>query len=264
MDCLVEEYERTVQRRSTLNKRIVQKTDRFIRFMTFNVHGFTNIYHKDTRSDIFSLIRKLKPDFIGLQEAEGVEQFDEQQYQLFTLPMNEVYNAFITNIPFHNTISIQSNQRNFLFTTIYIHNIEIVIGVIHLDYKSRKNRFKEIKQLSEYINLKYSETVPMILMGDFNSIQSKDYNNDRIEKFHSEKKEYVDFDSIEYFHRSTNYSFQEAFDETKCDVSVWSNRRVDYIFYRNLEQFKVRPFVYYTLSSDHLPLIVDLYPRSVE
>lgn len=263
---MIEEYEVLVSRLRHLNKRLHKKIPGTFRLMTYNVHGWADARYSDNKSDIQELISLLAPDYVGLQEVISREDELTGDIDHVALAPTNINRGTISGNMCWSRSTINNvdlvlskhkhGDRCFLFTQIEVDQVPLIVGVIHCDYKSREDRFRDIQKISEYIE-QYPNR-PMILMGDFNAIQAEDYSYKRRQELLQDDRRFSDFESIAYFHRLTDNTFTEVFEGKLCEFSVWSNRRVDYIFHRNLPWNKIRADIYYTDLSDHLPIIMDI------
>jgi len=135
---------------------------------------------------------------------------------------------------------------------------DFVVCNLHLDVfdGSGLTRMKEIKQVLNHLDT-FSKDKPTILMGDFNSLKIDDYTEAEMGWLSKNNKGYpLDFQVTELLEKM---GFYEVFGKGIFKYSVWSARRIDFIFIRNIDPSRVSyTGVMYTPASDHLPIFVDL------
>ena len=139
---------------------------------------------------------------------------------------------------------------------VIMHLDKFIVCNLHLDVfdTSGKTRREELSQVLDYLDTK--PNVPTIIMGDFNALRRGDYTKREIEWLGKNNEGYpLDFSAV---NDVESRGFQDAFGNLK--FSVWSARRVDYIFTRNIDPSKLKAYPYYTTASDHIPLVVDVLP----
>jgi endonuclease/exonuclease/phosphatase family metal-dependent hydrolase len=124
---------------------------------------------------------------------------------------------------------------------------------------SGETRLKEIDEVIAYLD-QNATGVPTIVMGDFNSLKKDDYLDKEIEWLSLNNQNYpLDFQVVD---RMESAGFHEVFGKGMFKYSVWSARRIDFIFIRNIDLSRiVSTGVMYTPASDHLPIFVDLNMR---
>jgi endonuclease/exonuclease/phosphatase (EEP) superfamily protein YafD len=97
----------------------------------------------------------------------------------------------------------------------------------------------------------------IILCGDLNSLRRSDYNNEEWQYIvENDKKRNIE--TIEDVVNIIEHNkFIDSFNyiESQLKVSVWSNRRVDYIFGKNINFLSCN--VCKSHSSDHYPIYAD-------
>jgi len=143
----------------------------------------------------------------------------------------------------------------------------LIVATTHLDVFDdtsavRKRQAAEVVNLvSSFRPIEYvmtedaSQSIPTILMGDFNCLKREDYTETEIEwlKVNNQDQE-LDFDTIKIFEDA---GFVDVFNKLK--YSVRTARRVDYMMIRNIPLSAIASTnVHYTAASDHIPLVLDL------
>lgn len=161
-----------------------------MRFVSFNINGIRAHTHQ-----LFSIIDKHKPDFIGLQEIKvddkffPVSDFINLGYEVYFYGQKS-YNgvAFFSKKKVINVIKGFPDEKNDLLgKRIIICDILSNIGKITLiniyspqgDRRDNKYKFlsKQIfyKKLINYVNKNFTNVSNVIIMGDFN-ISISDYD----------------------------------------------------------------------------------------
>lgn len=123
----------------------------------------------------------------------------------------------------------------------------------HLDVfdSTGETREKQLKQLMSDIS---SLEGSIILCGDFNSLKKSDYISEELNWLSNNNKgKPLEFKLDPVIKEN---SFEEAFDDGNLKYSVWTGRRIDYVYYKG-SIIPVSSNVYYTNSSDHFPLVAD-------
>jgi endonuclease/exonuclease/phosphatase family metal-dependent hydrolase len=242
--------------------------------MTYNVHGFMNIKFVNKFENIVEIIKLVDPDVLVLEEVYiynkkricTTEQLVEQMekigliYNLFSNGINAIFSKYeINGYPFNlGKDPIRGVNRSAIICRI---KDFLVIGT-HLDVfdesgKTRKEQMNLILQTIKKYQKEDYENYRIIITGDFNSLKKSDYNTNEWKNIIDEdKKRNVDtVEDVVPLLEKSNYI--DSFDHCKksIKVSVWSNRRVDYIFGKNIDF--VNSYVYKSTVSDHYPIYAD-------
>lgn len=239
-----------------------------LRLMTFNVHLWTDLYHKPNIDRVKKLIIESNSDIVGLQEAVSFkrsatniydEYFKDTEYKYYAV-CNPRYgiNMILSKHPIQSTKVVNlgktighNENRYALYVTIK--NINIVLTHLDVYDESEITRLNQIKTILDY-NRNYDN---IILMGDLNSLKQDDYTNTRWKAINdSDKKRGLTTQVM-----VTNLINENGYtDSLGCvDVSVWSMRRVDYIYFsKNYPCKIVNSFTIPTLISDHFPVVCDI------
>lgn len=245
-----------------------------IRMMTFNVHLWQDYLEIDAVDNIFKIISDSNADIIGLNEGlffskgliKKVKNYISSLGYTYYVDCNSKYgiNLLISKFPIksHKIINlgkdpIKNLSRYAIKATISIESIEINILVTHLDVfdETEETRLKQMQIIFNEIDETY------ILLGDLNSLRKKDYDKTEWKdlKIESENRK------IKIQHKVTtfieNNKFTDCFvkmNQSCPKVSVWSMRRVDYIYIGDLCPITVKQCgIYPTISSDHYPIFID-------
>ena len=157
------------------------------------------------------------------------------------------------------TLPSDKENRCAIICDIFLFQSQIIIiAIVHLDVydftgETRRKQMKVV--LSDLERYKHSG-YPIIIMGDFNCMKEEDYDLDERGWLSRNSNCGVDFETIKLIESS---GYKDLFlYPLKC--SVWTGRRVDFIFGKNIpEKWSVKSsHVVYDQSSDHLPLIIDM------
>jgi endonuclease/exonuclease/phosphatase family metal-dependent hydrolase len=216
----------------------------------------------DTINDTIHFINNLNVDILCLQESYS---FDNN---LNNICINCNYNY---NYSKWNTSVLSKYKSIFKFKRIpysgifdlyrymviqYIKDFDIWIFNIHLDpYDKTGNiRKKQIIYILNIIN-KMSNFKRSILLGDFNTLNLKDYSNEKLDymyKYEPEFLSYNDFGDIpKYFIDSLSIH-----NIINPETSIYK-KRVDYIFISKDLPFNNSYIIPFS-TSDHFPVIIDL------
>nr|QBK86464.1 MAG: endonuclease/exonuclease/phosphatase family protein [Marseillevirus LCMAC102] len=270
----------------TFNHLIPQKSQNVIRFMTYNVHFWTDPSGKKTFDKFVTHIKNLQPDIIGLQEVLIPGPHSRHSHSSLGWSIKNTFSPLykmgykIKSCGASKTASLgQTSFGNVLASSLPIVSSDffildtpqeprcviigeiklpdgqnILIVIVHLDVydltgKTRRRQLKMVfERIDSYGNL------PTIIMGDFNSLKYDDYSFSEKEWLKRNSQGNVDYETIEMLKTK---GFQDVF-ERPLKYTVWTGRRVDYIFGRNFPYKVSGTYIYYSDSSDHLPLIADI------
>lgn len=266
-----------------VNDVVLIKKDNLCRVMTYNVHGFRDFYGKKKYAEIIQSIVIINPDILVLEEitlytyanvcTELQLRSDLEKCGLFFSGFSSCgINAVFSRYPFTaNEIdlgrdSIKKVARNALMCTFLSHNISsdknIVIVGTHLDVydESGKLRIRQMKTILDVLSTNTNiDNDKIIVMGDFNSLRKNDYTDNEwayLSQLDKQRKVITVQDAVSIIEsaRFTD-SFVECNDSIK--TSVWSGRRVDYIFGKNVNFDQSA--TYKVTHSDHYPVYADLF-----
>ncbi len=149
-------------------------------------------------------------------------------------------------------------NRYSLYCNIKINNKDIDIVTTHLDVfdETEETRLKQIQEIID----KYGNDI--ILLGDFNSLQKRDYSEDYWDKITNDDKIRSVISQTKVTDYLKSIKMKDCYTKLHKNepiISVWSMRRVDYIFMNKKTKYDViNCFIYPSLASDHLPLVVDI------
>jgi endonuclease/exonuclease/phosphatase family metal-dependent hydrolase len=239
-----------------------------IRIMSYNVNGFCNRKSVNMMKEIINIIMKINPDILLLVEITNNSFIDLLKISgsgliniIFdTNGQNAIMSKF--EIDYDNSETVDLGYDDVRHVSRYaikckfvdIDNL-LVIGT-HLDVfdNSGKSRIGQINKIFNTLDL---STQGVILCGDLNSLRKSDYNAEEWDYIVDiDKKRNID--TIEdVVNIIENNNFIDSFDYigSKLKVSVWSNRRVDYVFGKNIKFLSSA--VYKSTVSDHYPIYAD-------
>jgi endonuclease/exonuclease/phosphatase family metal-dependent hydrolase len=275
-------FQKDMDNYSCFNQIIPQKTANTIRIFCLNVHYWTSIDSKTiNHPQIIQIIEQLRPDIVALQEvlipgdgekdSHCVNNFTIKgtfrslnRYQIIT--SNTSKNMCVGKTQFGNVLASTSSlsdinivklpakkeSRSAIIGKLKLsNNDEILIINLHLDVydktgQIRRDQIKNIMYNLDNIDL------PIIMMGDFNSLRKNDYTESENVWLANNSPGGIDYETIELVE---SYGFTDVF--TNLKYSVWSGRRVDYIFVKNFKRTITGTYLYYDDLSDHISLIMD-------
>lgn len=257
--------------KDTKNQQIKPKHNGDLRIMSYNIHGFKNKSNKLQIQEIINAATKIDPDILVLQEVyiykknetitsdQLIDLFSKIGFKYFAFSKSGV-NAICSKIQFEcKSIDlikdpINGLPRNALFCDFPQFNDFTLVGT-HLDPfdESGKTRLEQIKHIYSVNTNKH-----FVIAGDFNSLRRADYDDDEWNEIllvgKQRKIEPIE-DVIPWLE---SHGFVDSFNQTgkKISVSVWSNRRVDYIVGSNVNF--THSDVLETTASDHYPIFADI------
>jgi len=274
-------FEKDAKKYRQNNQQIPHKSDDFIRLFSYNVHYWTDIESKSiTYHDTMKKISFLDPDLISLQEVLIPNDGETDSFGLDYTIKDTFKPLSKYNVESIGVSKVMSTRKTLFgnviaskfpidkINHIYFHtgsNKEVRGAIMYIVYPPYGKPFLYINthldvwddtgeirrgqllELFESIDKNYPKNISVVLTGDFNSLKSEDYSDDELKKLNG------DFETIKYIEMN---GFVDVFDKLK--YTVWSGRRVDYIFIRNFYKEIVGSYIYYDNLSDHFSLIVDI------
>lgn len=246
-----------------------RKNKRSFRFCTFNVHMFTDYKNEISFDEIFNDIEKINADLIVLEEAlffkidkkRFVDKVDSLKYNYYMCNNKYGINVILSKLPLCDVKVIKLNKgkinRYAIKTTIKINNVDFEVIGCHLDVSDDTENLR-VEQMKTILSNCTTDNI--IILGDLNSVNKNDYTNDEWNEMVNSDltRKVITQNKLSEFMENNN--FIDSFKLAKKDppkISVWSNRRVDYIYIKSKEIKKISSYVYPTLSSDHYPIIAD-------
>ena len=258
------------------NQPINPKYQNNLRIMSYNIHGFKDRSNVKQIHNIINAIKKINPDILVIQEVflsqkndpltqkEIIELFSSIEFQFFAFSECGV-NAVFSKIPFEcqsidlSIDPIYKVSRNALICK-FPQYPEFVLAGTHLDPfdESGITRLKQIEQIYRGLKITENKNKQFVIVGDFNSLRCADYTPAEWDEIlvAGEKRKIKPIEDVIPWLES--HGFIDSFNQIKkkISVSVWSNRRVDYIIGLNVH------FTYSdvlkTTASDHHPILADI------
>lgn len=266
-----------------VNDVVLIKKDNMCRVMTYNVHGFRDFYGKNKYNEIIQTITMINPDILVLEEitlytyanvcTELQLRSDLEKCDLFFSGFSSCgINAVFSKYPFTakeidlGCDSIKKVARNALICTFLSHDISsnenIVLVGTHLDVydESGKLRIIQMKTILDVLSINTDiDNDKIILTGDFNSLRKDDYTGNEwayLSQLDKQRKVITVQDAVSMIESAQFIdSFVGCNDFVK--TSVWSGRRVDYIFGKNVTFDQTA--TYKVTHSDHYPVYADIF-----
>lgn len=250
-----------------------------LRIVTYNIahgRGLQPIQGLTSRRRIRSillrmakLIEKLNPDVVALQEIdqnstwagsfdqlEFLREFTGFPYAVFGINNRRTGllklnygNAILSRHPIAEWENITFGQKRmgekgFLFAELDVHGKRVPLVNMHLHYRSRAHRIKQVDQVMAYLNKKRALrhahwAVPPIVCGDMNN---PSHTDDATASLFS------------YFSKHGNYSLHPQ--KARTFPSPLPRRMLDFVFLPP-ECVEVYCLVVRTMLSDHRPVMVE-------
>lgn len=260
---------------SEYNDLIRKKNKGNIRILTYNVHGFKSRKWKKTYLDILQVIHNINPDILIIQEVYIYKKNEHIKQETL---INDLHDQGFKHFQFTRSgINMICTRKRFDFDSIELDfgpdpingisrfalvaklkNTDLSIVGTHLDVfdESGETRKEQINFLLEH--LKSEKINNVVIAGDFNTLRKNDYSD-------PEWKYITECDKLRNVTTKEdiipiieNNNFRESFDAVnkKLKVSVWSNRRVDYIYGKNINF--IDSACYRSIASDHHPIYADI------
>lgn len=255
------------------------KSENVYRVATFNVHNFTDRRNVTTIDEIIETIIAIDADLIILQETVFYGKSIKKRFNKLigntkykyrqSSPDRMQVNMLLSKLPFEELKFVILDPDPIMKEKRYAIRCEITIGgekfnIIgtHLDVWDNTGNTRCNQILDILCEIKHPNA---IIMGDLNALRKADYDS-------NEWKKIKDNDSKRNVKTVTkaikiieDKGFIDSFvmaGKSTPKVTVWSNRRVDYIYMKNSKKFPIKTFVIKTLCSDHYPVYVDIFYKS--
>ena len=182
----------------------------------------------------------------------------------------EKLNESITSFPKAKTSCTVSGchegtkeTRCFIYINYKTSEYNFHIFGTHLDVGSEEERLNQIKNIIENSKQYNQEKDYIVILGDFNTIdKSKVYPDEEKMKYIKSNLFIKDNGAVVEELKVKN-SFTNLLERNNdIDMTTWNNTIVDFIFMKNGKGNPIPenliPKVYFTLASDHLPVILDI------
>ena len=230
--------------------------------MSYNIHVGIGMDKKLDLARIAEVIRRERPDLVGLQEVDrGVERTGRRDQIAELARLTKMEYAFAPNLQFqggHYGVAVLSRhpvteidhrryghlrvaeRRGFIRVAVRVGGRTVNFVTTHLDYQHADNRLYETKQLLAALA---DIRTPLIVAGDFNDEPSGASYKLMSEKFTDGWAE-------------SNKSSKRQGATYPADKPA---KIIDYIFYGKDARTRTRSAsVVNTLASDHLPLVANI------
>lgn len=275
-------YSSSILLNTYAKNKINHKTNNCFRVSSYNVHGWRDPMENWNQDNILKNIILTNSDIVCMQEF---------------IYSNEVINKLKKYYPYYcyygdlsifskykimNKNHITLGRDNFYFIQRYLLCIEVKINNrnihilnTHLDVfdLTEDMRFKQINLiLTQIKNIESNNPKDLILlMGDFNSINKDDYTKDYFNKILMKHPKHIPSDKnmrvikeIEkYMYDTKKIDANSIMRNVKNQITVWSMRRVDYIFI-NKNTIKLNHYINVSdNSSDHYLIYNDIDITSI-
>ena len=232
--------------------------------MTYNIHVGVGMDKKLDLQRIADVIKKEKPDLVGLQEVDrGVKRTEGRDEIVELAGLTGMQYAFAHNLDYQGGqygVGIlsrypikqidhrkyenrrEAERRGMIRVEVDVGGGKIINFVTtHLDYQFDDGRLFETEQLLRFLR---DVKGPLIVVGDFNDEPTGS----------SYKLTLGGFDDAWVMSRTKNIGLSYPADKPV--------KRIDYIFTRRADGVKTKKaWVVNTLASDHIPVVAELEIR---
>ena len=230
-----------------------------LRVMTYNVHVGIGIDKRNDLARIAEVIRRERPDLVGLQEIDrGVERTRRVDQMAELARLTGMEYAFAHNLDYQggqygvavlSRLPIravdhrrfrhlrEAERRGLLRVEVSAGGQMINFVTTHLDYQNHDNRLYETRQLSDALRDIHA---PLVVVGDFNDEPAGDSYKFMLGRF------------------ADAWVSASAPGDGLTYPADKPAKRIDYVFYRPGPFRARRAWTAQTQASDHLPLVVDL------
>lgn len=245
-----------------------------IRILSYNIQLFRDINNKYSLDKIKNLIDNSNSDIVILYEAVFFKKyktlfeniFAKSNYK-YTIYCNEKYgiNILLSKFPivYSKIITLSKDpikkmNRYAIKATINIDDKKLNIIACHLDVfdETEETRKRQIMQILNEIDTTY------LLFGDLNSLRKSDYT----------EKEWIEFEYdammrntkantlvTDLIEKNNFIDCWNFINKNSPKVTVWSMRRVDYMFVGKDFMHKINNCnLLIDSTSDHFPLYMDI------
>ena len=255
-----------------------------IKIIFYNI--FEGCNTKENFQDLINFINKEKPSIFAISEANNWEENNYEKLNLFLKKTNFRYHIFSKSNTKYN-LALFSNlkkkkkkkkrtKKNIWHSVITAKIKDITYTILHLNPNGEKNRAKEMKTIFKNLNLKEKN----VIMGDLNSLSSKDNYKEKIlleqlkqlkiTKFSNNNKILYDVHNVIESKNliDTHYIFNKNFNHTvptnyNKDINHFSRLRLDYIYISNnlknkITNYKILQNIETDKISDHYPILINM------
>lgn len=133
----------------------------------------------------------------------------------------------------------------------------------HLDVASEEERLYQIKNIIENSKQFNNEKDYILILGDFNTIDKKKVYPDEAKMAFINSNSFIKDNGVVVEEIKIKNNFTDLVERNNdIEMTTWNNTIVDFIFMKNGKDNPIPdtiiPKVYFTLASDHLPVILDI------
>lgn len=232
--------------------------------MSYNIHVGVGMDKKLDLQRIADVIKKEKPDLVGLQEVDrGVKRTEGKDEIAELAKMTAMHFAFAHNLDYQGGqygVAIlsrypiaatdhrkyenkrEAERRGMLRAEVNVAGRTVNFVTTHLDYQHDDSRLFETEQLLSFLT---GVKGPMIVAGDFNDEPTGSSYKSMLGRFED----------------SWIRSRTKAKGEGLSYPSDKPVKRIDYIFTTPGTMKTKRAWIVNTLASDHLPLVAEVEVR---
>jgi hypothetical protein len=253
---------------NSINNSIPSKNNSF-RIMAYNVKEFDHCNNKTIKKNKINVMEKLidelNPNIIGYIEYVSAYPYNNMKYLEEFIGYIPCSMAVNSNIKTKNNFVQMDQMRGAIHSKVFVKGKTLNIFYIHLDVydETAEKRVRELQVLHEYIISK--RLVNVIVIGDFNdldfNVMDTQTTNTFAKEFNKRVGGQIPTIVTEYLYSHNYYNLYHTL-KNPPSFSCWTGRLVDHAFiYKPTWNPKIKikgVYHYYTDSSDHLPLIVDL------
>lgn len=241
-----------------LNFSVLSASAKTLRVMTYNIHVGVGMDKKLDLQRIADVIKRERPDLVGLQEVDrGVKRTEGKDEIAELAALTRMQYAFAPNLdfqggkygvailsrfPIKNTVhrmfenKREAERRGMLLVEVEIDRKPLTFVTTHLDYQFEDGRLFETEQLMKHLA---DVKGPLIVVADLNDVPSGSaYQLMRTK-----------FDDAWVVSRAKGDGFTYPADKPA--------KRIDHIFSGPGVRAK-KAWVVESLASDHVPVVADL------
>lgn len=227
-----------------------------LRVMSYNIHVGIGVDKKFDLERVAEVIRRERPDVVGLQEVDrGVERTKRVDELKELARLTKMDYAFAHNLNYQGgqygvavlsrfpILAIdhrrfqhlrEAERRGFIRVEVEVKGRRVGFVTTHLDYQHADNRLYEARQLLEALPAEG----PLVVTGDFNEEPGGETYKLMLTRF-----------ADAWAGAAGGFTYP----------SDKPSKRIDYVFFRGAGGARVRAArVVSSHASDHLPLVVDL------
>jgi len=212
------------------------------------------------------VIRRLDADVLLLQERpyteKGLQNLIGEHYPLENT-VGAFGNVILSRYPLSGRVTEKlepSHGRGCVAATVHLPNGSTLrVVATHLDAfdETGETRRLQAEHLTRFLQLQPSNT---ILGGDFNAICRGDYSDDHFRWIEvQDGYRGAPTTAVHSLNSIFQAGWQDVFGSSPPCTTVWTLRRVDYLFAHPSAEFDVEQvFVHKRSASDHWPVVADI------